>query len=119
MAGACVLCLSATGITLVPQTPVYAAEYTTTSVGLPTIGLAANLFCQSDTADATNVNLQWNIDLGGNNVDHYVVYRVKAGGSFVSCYETKGKLYQEYDQVIGQNCIIIQIITGIRQPYMK
>lgn len=80
---------------ILPHLRVVAADVT------PTLGLSANLFCQSDTSDATNSNLQWNTSLG-SQVDHYLVYRAVGNESFTQCYETTGLLYQEYDLEIGK-----------------
>ncbi len=80
---------------ILPHTRVVAADVT------PTLGLSANVFCQSNTSDATNSNLQWNTSLG-SQVDHYVVYRAMGNENFTQCYETTGLLYQEYNLEIGK-----------------
>ncbi|MGN0485500.1 MAG: LamG-like jellyroll fold domain-containing protein, partial [Lachnospiraceae bacterium] len=103
IAGLCSVCLAATGIpTLLPQTS-YAAETTDTTDanGLPVLGLSANLFCLSDTADATNANLQWGDSFDKSTLDHYEVQR-STDGNYHTIYQTTGCLFQDYDLTLNQ-----------------
>ena len=104
-AGLCSICLATSGLHAMPSQPVYATETEDATASsdsdLPVLGLSANLFCLSDTADAVNANLQWGDSFDRSAFDHYEV-QLETNGSYHTIYKTTGRLFQDYDLTLHQ-----------------